>query len=100
MAAKHEESAALLPSRQVTVCQAFMGNCMASSFTTSGLWPGARRNNFGGLPRPLHGLGGSGAVPGAHTEVPGRIPTTYNNPNSVMGQRLTGVTLISVQFAG
>ncbi|MGF6374368.1 hypothetical protein OKW40_007184 [Paraburkholderia sp. RAU6.4a] len=54
-----------LPSRQVTDCLALTGNCMASSFTAIGSWPGARRNNVGGLPRPLQGLGGSGAVPGA-----------------------------------
>ena len=35
----------------------------------------SRRSFVGRLPRPDHALGGSGAVPGAHTVVPGRIPT-------------------------
>ena len=35
----------------------------------------SRRNRVGRMPRPDHGLGGSGAVPGAHTVVAGRMPT-------------------------
>ena len=58
--------------------QCFHGNrCVAAS----------RRSRVGRMPRPLHAFGGSGAVPGAHTVVAGRMPAAYNIPSSVMPSR-------------
>lgn len=38
--------------------------------------PGLERTSEGGRPRPLHGLGGSGCVPGDHKRIEDWTPTT------------------------
>ena len=53
----------------------WIGKYLASAFTVTGSLPGARRSLVGLMPRPTQALGASGAVPGAHTVVPGRMPT-------------------------
>src|SRR5215204_4562038 len=66
-AAKRDVSDVLLPSRQVTLCQAWAGIPLARSLAETGLWSASRRISLGGRPRPLQGLGGSGVVPGGQT---------------------------------
>src|SRR5215213_5091483 len=87
MAAKREESAALVPWRQVLVCQALAGKACASSFAEVGLCSGWRRTSEGGRPRPLHGLGGRGPVPAGHRLVEDWTPTTYVKPIFVSSVR-------------
>src|SRR3954453_21613573 len=74
--AKREVSAPALPSRQETVCQLAGGKPSASALTLTGWCAASRRISFGRRPRPDQGSGGSGAVPGGHTEVWGGIPAT------------------------
>lgn len=64
-----------VPSRHWAVCQCDSSRLRANAMTVTGSWPGARRRRTGLAPRPDHALGASGSVPGAHTVVPGRIPT-------------------------
>ena len=42
----------------------------------TGACPGWRRTSEGGRPRPLHGFGGSGCVPGDHRRIEDWTPTT------------------------
>jgi hypothetical protein len=67
--AKREVSAPAVPSRQETVCQLAAGKLSASALTLTGWCSVSRRISFGRRPRPDHGSGASGAVPGGHTEV-------------------------------
>src|SRR5690242_5513116 len=72
--AKREVSAPALPSRQETVSHLAAGRPNASALTLTGWYSLLRRISFGRRPRPDQGSGGSGAVPGGHTEVCGGIP--------------------------
>src|SRR5690242_20084847 len=74
--AKREVNAPVLPSRQEIVCQLAGGKPSASALTLTGWGSLSRRISFGRRPRPDHGSGGSGAVPGGHTEVCGGMPAT------------------------
>src|SRR4051794_5180966 len=74
--AKRELSAPALPSRQEIVCQLVAGRPSASALTLTGRCSVSRRISFGGRPRPDQGSGGSGAVPGDHTELCGGMPAT------------------------
>ena len=74
--AKREVSAPALASRQEIVCQLAGGKPSASALTLTGWCSLSRRISFGRRPRPDQGRGGSGAVPGGHTEVCGGMPAT------------------------
>src|SRR5215213_4778791 len=74
--AKRDVSDVLLPSRQVTLCQACAGSPLARSLGETGLWSASRRISLGGRPRPLQGLGGSGVVPGGHRLTDDCTPAT------------------------
>src|SRR4051812_48981785 len=80
--AKREVSAPALPSRQQIVCQPAAGRPGASVLTLTGWCSASRRMSWGGRPRPHHGSGGSGAVPGGHTEVCDGIPGDIGQPQS------------------
>ena len=60
--------------RQEIVCQLAAGRPSASALTLTGWCSASRRMSFGGRPRPDHGSGGSGAIPGGHTELCGGMP--------------------------
>src|SRR5438309_7551835 len=75
-AAKREDSLPWLPSRQVTVRQAWAARLDASALSVTGWFCASRRSRVGRRPRPDQGSGGSGSVPGAQTLVPERTPST------------------------
>src|ERR1035441_1634071 len=75
-AEQEEDNGSTEPSRHEIVRQARLGKLSASSLTGTGRCLSSRRMSFGCRPRPDHFFGGSGPVPGAHTEVFGRMPAT------------------------
>src|SRR6516164_1047628 len=57
-------------------CQACAGRPIASCLAEIGRCLLSRRSSFGGRPFPDHSFGARGPVPGAHTEVCGKMPAT------------------------
>jgi hypothetical protein len=64
------------PSRHWIVRQARGGRPRASALTEIGRCLASRRISLGGRPWPDQFFGGSGPLPGAHTEVFGTMPAT------------------------
>src|SRR5450432_3023980 len=65
--AKREDNRSAVPSRHLIVRQACFGRSSASFLAEIGWCLASRRIRVGCRPRPDHGFGGSGPVPGAHT---------------------------------
>jgi hypothetical protein len=88
-AAKRDESAPWLPSRQETARQARLGRLKASALADTGSGPGGRCSRVCGRPRLGRGLGsgGRGAVPGGQTVVVDCTPSTVRRPSSATAAR-------------
>src|SRR5215212_1602714 len=80
--------ASLAPGNRLPACcQLAAGRPSASALTLTGWCSASRRMSFGRRPRPDQGSGGSGTVPGGHTEVCGGIPATWLSPRVPISSR-------------